>query len=141
MKEEIQTVIYWDASAILSALFQDSSSKKAIEWSRKPGVHLISTLSYAEVLAVIARLKKERLLANVLIQAALEALENGPWRHLNIYPEWEEIKILSQKRFLRGADLWHLAISKTLQKQLPELILLTFDKRLNKVASKEHLSP
>ena len=97
---------------------------------------MISTLAYAEVCAVIARLKGEKILADVLISAAFEALEQGPWRHLNILPEWEGIKILSQKWSLRGADLWHLAAAKTLQSQLPELELLTFDKRLGSATRK-----
>jgi predicted nucleic acid-binding protein len=139
MKKDTQSVVYWDSSAILSALFKDAQSEEAIEWSRKKGVHLISTLSYAEVCAVITRLKRERILADVLVNAAFEALEQGPWRHLNILPEWGEIKILSQKWSLRGADLWHLAVAKTLQNQLPELELLTFDKRLRTAAKKEHL--
>lgn len=139
MKNDTQSVVYWDASAILSALFKDARSEEAIEWSRKKGVHLISTLAYAEVCAVITRLKRERILADVLVKAAFEALEHGPWRHLNILPEWDEIKILSLKWSLRGADLWHLAVAKTLHKQIPELELLSFDKRLRSAAEKEHL--
>jgi predicted nucleic acid-binding protein len=139
MSREVQAVVYWDASAILSALFKDSRSEEALEWSQKKGVHLISTLSYAEVCAVITRLKKERVLADVLVDAAFEALEGGPWRRLYVCPEWQEVKALSRKRPLRGADLWHLAMGKTIQKQIPELILLTFDKRLETAAEKEHL--
>ena len=139
MKNDTPSVIYWDSSAILSALFKDARSEEAIEWSRKKGVHLISTLSYAEVFAVITRLKRERILADVLVSAAFEALEQGPWRYLNILPDWEVIKALSQKRSLRGADLWHLAAAKTLQNQIPELELLTFDKRLMSAAKNEHL--
>jgi len=49
VKNDTQSVVYWDASAILSALFKDLRSEEAIEWIRKKGVHLISTLAYAEV--------------------------------------------------------------------------------------------
>jgi len=140
MKNDTQSVVYWDASAVLSALFKDSRSEEAIEWSRKKGVHLISTLAYAEVCAVITRLERERILADVLISAAFEALDSGPWRHLNILPEWEVIKVLAKKWSLRGADLWHLAAGKTFQKQIPEMELLTFDKRLRAATKKELLS-
>jgi len=71
---------------------------------------------------------------------SLETLERGPWRHLNIMPEWGKIRSLSRKWPLRGADLWHLAVGKTLQEQLPELLFLTFDKRLKAAAEKERLS-
>ena len=132
-------VIYWDSSSILSTLFKDNHSQEAVEWSRKEGIHLMSTLAYAEVCAVISRLKRERLLTDVLLDTVYEALEKGPWRRLNISPEWRETKTLSQKWSLRGADLWHLAIAKTLQIQIPELIVITFDKRLKKAAQAENL--
>ncbi len=44
------------------------------------------------------------------------------------------MKALSQKWSLRGADLWHLAVAKTLQKQIPELELFSFDKGLSAAA-------
>ncbi|MBE0461385.1 MAG: type II toxin-antitoxin system VapC family toxin [Candidatus Aminicenantes bacterium] len=137
MKKSTPLVIYWDSSSILSALFKDSHSKEALSWSQKEGVHLISTLSYAEVCAVISRIKRERLLADLLIDAAFEVLDTGPWRRLNVWPEWDMFKSLSVKWPLRGADLWHLATAKTLQKQIPELFLLTFDTKLERATKGE----
>lgn len=137
MKQPV--VVYWDSSAVLSALFKDSHSVEAQEWSFKKGVHLVSTLAYAEVCAVMSRIQRERILADVLIETAYEALETGPWRRLNILPEWERFKALSSKWPLRGADLWHLAIAKTLQKQIPELLFLTFDPKLATAARGERL--
>lgn len=128
-------VIYWDASALLSALFKDRYSDEAQKWAQQEdSIHLISTLAYTETCAVIARIQRDSLLADLLIEAALEILEGGPWHHLNAWPEWKIIRPLSVKWPLRGADLWHLATAKTLQKQLPELFLLTFDNRLNTAA-------
>ena len=139
MNKKIPIVIYWDSSSVLSALFKDSYSQEALEWSRKEGVHLISTLAYTEVCAVISRIKRERLLADVLIDAAFEAFERGPWRHLNIWPDWKKIIALSLKWPLKGANLWHLAAAKTLQKQIPELIMSPFDSRLRVAAEGENL--
>ncbi len=132
-------VIYWDASAVLSALFKDIHSEEAINWSLREGVHLISSLSYAEVYAVISRIRREGLLADVLIKAGYEFLEEGPWRRLYLIPDWDKFKFLSQKWPLRGADLWHLSTAKTLQKRIPELHLLTFDNRLMAAAMGEGL--
>jgi len=64
---------YWDASAILSVLFEDSHSLQAQEWARREGFHFISTLCYVETCAVIARMRRDRLLADVLTEAAFEA--------------------------------------------------------------------
>lgn len=140
MKKSIPVVVYWDSSSILSALFKDSNSKEALSWARKEGVNLVSTLSYAEVCAVISRIRRERILADVLTDAAFEVLETGPWRRLNVWPEWDKFKFLSVKWPLRGADLWHLATAKTLQKQIPELFFLTFDSKLGMAAEGERLT-
>ena len=132
--------IYWDASAVLSVLFKDSFTDDAQMWAQKKGVHFMSTLTYAETCAVIARMQRERILADILIKASFEALEEGPWRRLTIWPEWVIVRSLSAKSLLRGADLWHLSAAKSLQKELPELLLLTFDNRLQKAAQGEDLA-
>ena len=110
------------------------------QWHKKKGFHLISTLAYAETCAVIARLQRERVLAEVLIQAAFDVLRDGPWRHLTFLPDREMVRSLSIKWPLRGADLWHLATAKGLQNQLPELYFLTFDTRLKEAAEGEAVS-
>jgi len=133
-------VIYWDASAIVSVLFKDRSSARAFKWAARDGVHLLSSLAYAETCAVISRLKRERILADVLIQAALETLHQGPWRRLNSSPDWKLVALLADKWSLRGADLWHLAAAKSLQSEFPELVLLTYDARLRAAAEGERLS-
>jgi len=88
---------------------------------------------------VIARMQRESILSDILIKASFEALEDGPWRRLTIWPEWVIVRSLSAKWPLRGADLWHLSAAKSLQKQLPEMVLLTFDNRLQKAAQGEGL--
>lgn len=139
MIDQALDVAYWDASAILSALIQDTYSERAREWIDRKGVHLISTLSFAEVHAVLARIRRDRLMADILVKAAKEALQMGPWRRLNISPQWDDIEQLSDKWKLRGADLWHLATAKSAQREIPELQLLTFDERLKIAASGEGL--
>ena len=139
MRTGREAAVYWDASAVLSALFQDRYSAEALAWSRRPGAHLLSSLAWAEVHAVIARVERERALAGVLVAAAREAVDSGPWRLLNITPAWESAEILAAKWPLRGADLWHLSAAKTLQDELPELVLLTFDSRLKSAALGEGL--
>jgi len=131
--------VYWDSSAVLGALFKDRASDQAGRWAGRSGVHLISTLAWAEVHAVIARVERERALTRVLVKAAREALEEGPWRRLNVSPEWRLMETLSSKWSLRGADLWHLCTAKSLQSELPELRILTFDARLAAAARGEGL--
>jgi hypothetical protein len=139
MTKRVPVAVYWDSSSVLSVLFKDTHSKEALTEFRKNGVHLISTLGYTEVCAVISRIKREKLVADILIDVAFKALKTGPWRHLNIWPEWEKLRALSQKWSLRGTHLWHLASAKALQNQIPELTILTFDSRLVIAAKGEGL--
>ena len=134
------SVVFWDSSGILSALFEDAHSRKVLAWLKKKGIHLISSLGYAEVCAVIARLGKEKKLSGVLLDAALDTVSDGPFRQLNIQPDRKMIVSLSTKWPLRGADLWHLAAAKTLAEQLPEFVLLTLDERMRVAAEGEGLT-
>lgn len=135
-----EVALYWDSSALLSVLFEDIHSAQATRWANRRGVHFLSTLAWAEVHAVIARLERERVLTRVLIKAAREVLEQGPWRQLNASPDWDLVQILASKWSLRGADLWHLSTAKSLQSELPELRILTFDARLVAAARGEGLA-
>lgn len=135
MNNNAGTVLYWDSSAVFSVLFQDDHSEKAGKWIKKPGVHLISSLVNAEVYAVVSRLKKENILANLLYDAVIKAFEAGPWRQIYTHPDRTILKSIASKYYLRGADLWHFCTVAQLQDQLPEIKLLTFDQRLNKAAA------
>ena len=93
-----------------------------------------------EVHAVLNRIRREREMAEILVDASLEALVTGPWRRLRIDPDTGEIRKLASKWPLRGADLWHLATAKTVQRELPELLVLTFDKLLYTASAGENIA-
>jgi len=65
MAKSVQ-VICWDSSALLSALFSDSNSRTAQKWSGAKGVHFVSTLTFAEVSALIHLMQRERLISETL---------------------------------------------------------------------------
>jgi predicted nucleic acid-binding protein len=127
-------VIYWDASAILSALVEDDHTDQAQEWLKKRGAHVVSTLSYAEVLAVFERLRRSGGVSEKLVDRSLEGLERGPWQRLDLQPDWGDIRSLASQWSLRGADLWHLSTAMGLRREIGEMTLLTFDKRLRLAA-------
>jgi len=133
------SIIYWDSSAVLSALVKDGHSKEAWQSSRKKAYHLISSLVVAEVHAVLNRMNREGYLAEILVKAALEAFFQGPWRLVHLAPLSSDMASLAGKWPLRGADLWHLALAVRLKRDLPELGLLTFDGRLQVAARGEGL--
>jgi predicted nucleic acid-binding protein len=127
--------VYWDASALLSALIADSHSETAVGMAQRPVAHLVSTLAYAEVVAAVARAEDGRHLDARRAQGVRRVIRNGPWRRLMLQPDWSAIDKLAAQSALRGADLWHLACVSTLTRQLPEVRLFTFDERLNRAAA------
>lgn len=140
MKNPQPVAVYWDPTCVLSALFKDPNSEKALNTSRREGAHFLSALCYAEVCSVLTRIRNEQQLKEVLIDVAFDVLKTGPWRRLNIWPQWTTLIALSEKWPLKGSKLWHLAAAKTLQKQLPELTLFTFDEELKSAAQGEGLA-
>jgi hypothetical protein len=84
-------------------------------------------------------MRRERRVAEIVAEAAMEAFHEGPWRRVHAQPAWNHIRALSKKWALRGADLWHLALAKGLRDHTPELILLTFDESLHVSARGEGL--
>lgn len=140
MSGERVQVVYWDASALLSALFRDSHSEKALHFARLAGAHLLSTLALAEVQAVAARMAREHIASTESVETARQSLMAGPWRLVHAQPSNIHIAELAVRWSLRGADLWHLALAKTLEKELPEIKILTFDHRLGAAAAGERLA-
>lgn len=132
-------VIYWDSTALLSYLFKDRYSKKVMEKAEQKGYHLLTTLTIAEVYTVINRIRREQLVSDIMIDSLFDLLETGPWSRLNIVPDSLALKDLSRKWPLRGPGLWHLATAKTLQREFPELMVLTFDRELAHASKGESL--
>ncbi|MFO7952655.1 MAG: type II toxin-antitoxin system VapC family toxin [Bacillota bacterium] len=132
-------VIYWDSSALLSYLFRDEHSDLVKEKARQKGVHLLTTLTIAEAYTFISRVQRENLLPDFLIESLFDVLETGPWRRLNIVPDNLALRELARKWPLRGSGLWHLATAKTLQREFPELMILTFDRELAQASKGERL--
>ena len=95
---------------------------------------MVSTLSYAEVLAVFERLRRSGVVSEKLVDRSLEGLEHGPWQRLDLQPDWGDIRSLASQWSLRGADLWHLSTAMGLRREIGEMTLLTFDKRLRLAA-------
>jgi predicted nucleic acid-binding protein len=137
MASNDEAIVYWDSSAVISALLEDSHSEKVINSIRVPGGHLISSLGLAEVFAVICRVQRLSGTAPDLVKNCRKKINNGPWERINLLPNWDLFESLSEKWSLRGADLWHLAMVKTLAENFPEVQLLTFDQKLSEAAEGE----
>ncbi len=132
-------VVYWDSSALLSYLFRDEHSDVIIDKARQKGVHLLTTLTVAEIFTIISRVRREHLLSEMLVDSLFELLESGPWSKLNIVPDTLTLKELAYKWPLGGTSLWHLATAKTLQQEFPELMILTLDRQLARASRGESI--
>ena len=136
---EKYSVIYWDSTALLSYLFRDENSDRVMEKARQKGVHLLTSLAIAEVYTVISRIQREEMLSEMMIDSLFELMMTGPWSRLNIVPDSRAMKELATRWPLKGSGLWHLATAKTLQREFPELMILTFDRELARASSGEKL--
>ncbi|WPD23169.1 MAG: type II toxin-antitoxin system VapC family toxin [Candidatus Electrothrix scaldis] len=139
--DKADLVVYWDASAVLSLLFDDIHTENALSWwKRSRTVHLLSSLAFVEAAAVIGLLGRTGSLDAPLVETAYANLAAWGWRKTSIQPDSELAGTYARRWPLRGADLWHLACACTLHRELPELRLLTYDKRLHEAAVGEEVA-
>lgn len=140
MKED---VVYWDASALVSLMVGDIHSPDARARARagEEGTHLISSLAEAECHAVLARMCREGLLTVDTARAAAGILDERHWTRLIALPRLSYFFDLVSRWPLKGADLWHLALAKTLREKMPTIFVLTYDDQLRKAAKGEGLAP
>ncbi|HLS89213.1 MAG TPA: hypothetical protein VK008_06265 [Sphingobacteriaceae bacterium] len=61
--------------------------------------------------------KREGLLPPMSVDSSPATLDAGPWRWLNISPDFGLTREMAKEHVLRGADLWHLAATKSLQQE------------------------
>ena len=128
-------VVYWDSSAVLSVLLRDAHSDTALAYIRRPDVHILSTLAWAEVHAVMARHLREGT-PDSEVSRASGALERVGWRHLRTGPSRAHVSTLARRWSLQGADLWHLATARTIADEV-RVSVLTFDRALDEAANGE----
>lgn len=134
-----ERLVYWDASAVLSWLLADANSARA-ERASAVGAQLLSSLAFAEVQAVLARIERRGADAAALAARGRLLLEAGGWRELSAEPDRGVVLEMAARWRLRGADLWHLALAKTLWNERRELVLLSFDAALAAAAEGEGMA-
>jgi hypothetical protein len=97
--------------------------------------HLVSSLICAEFFACISRLERAGHLSNSTAATLVQAFEQGPWLRINASPDPQLFAPLAAQARLRGADLWHLGLVLSLQSDLPEIAMLTYDDQLKEAAN------
>lgn len=129
----ITPVLYWDSSAILSCLVADVHSEQAKKQLVHSGLHLVSSLGQAEVLAVLRRIEKTNPSFKTPIKQAREMFLGDCWAWTTVQPKVQDIESLSKQYTLRGADLWHAAAFLELRRTVLPLTMVTFDRELQQV--------
>lgn len=119
---------------MLSVLAHDEHSVRARRLMRRPGEHLLSSLSHAESVSVLAR--AQPLLSPALLDRTHTALARR-WRATPVVPERDVVAELASRHRLRGADLWHLAAAAALRDTLRSLHVVTYDGALAEAARAE----
>ncbi|MBI5143372.1 MAG: type II toxin-antitoxin system VapC family toxin [Nitrospirae bacterium] len=137
MPEQEQVILYWDASALLSALINDEHSFNARRHLRDHDIHVVSSLACVEFHAVLSRIARHSSGAAEDVRKARTIFQTRPWFWSEMQPDLKSIRQLSEKHPLKGADLWHLAACLSLRTRMPELLLLTYDKALQAAAERE----
>lgn len=83
---------------------------------------------------------RERTHSDDVIAKGRIVFRDAMWEHIDSPPDRTIVVELARTCSLRGADLWHLALVKTLAQELPSLRLLSFDDRLRTAARGEGLA-
>ena len=139
MKEH---VFYWDSSALIKRYVEEDGSK-LIRRIGEGRPNFTAALSHAEILATFYRLRRDGRAS----QSELEQLLGGfsdDWKNLLIVAYGKQVQNTAEKSIarspLKGADLVHLASALKLVEEGLEVVLLTFDLRLEKAAQDHGLS-
>jgi len=130
----MEKIYYWDSSAVLSLLINDKHSAEATKYYNKTHINIISSLVIAEVLAVLARIEREKKELKILLDACRHSFQEGRWRVITLSPTFDDLQLYSQKYPLRGADLWHLTLVLNIKQELPTITIITFDQKLENAA-------
>lgn len=120
-------ILNWDASAILSLLVEDEHSPVARACAAREGVHVMSSLAFAETASVLTRVARSPA-TGVDPRGRIDAAR-AFWRFTPVAPGPAEIEAAATAG-LRGADTWHLGFHIAAERETPGLKTLTFDRAL-----------
>lgn len=135
----IDRVLYWDASAVLSLLLPDTHTETARAHASTERAHIVSSLTNAQVYAVLSKLERIRAIDSERAASARQRFFRGLWSSVSVDPSRALVQRLAQRWKLKGADLWHLGAATALRVESP-LELLSFNRMLVEAARGEGFS-
>lgn len=112
---------------MLSLLVEDEHSRVARACAAREGVHLTSSLAFAETASVLTRTARSPA-AGIDARGRIDAAR-GFWRFTPLAPGPADIEAAATAG-LRGADTWHLGFHIAAEREMPGLKSVTFDRAL-----------
>ncbi len=129
---------YLDSSALVKRYIDEAESSVVNRRFSEARSFVTSSLTYAEMYAVIGRAYKEHIISRVEFETIKKQFE-ADWSKFLVVDFSEEIRKylpkLIKKIYLRGADLVHLVTVYALKEKGLVLNLLTYDVAMLKAAS------
>ena len=137
------SIIYLDTSALLKKYIQEQGSDELSEWIAASSVTGTAKITYAEMVAALAKLERMQWLSSDDAYAAWQTfLKEFPFlAHIEITdPVILLAGDLAWKHGLRGYDAVHLAAALIWQEKMGVAVqIATFDRQLWEVAKKVDL--
>lgn len=132
---------FWDSSAIVPLVVQQSSSRRVEQWVAEDGEVVTWTLTPVEVVSALRRLVREDEVTEAAAREA-EQLMTDLVRHTHVVADVERVKTLACRALrlhaLRWADALQLAAALAWADGHPGgLVLHTFDRPLALAAERE----
>ncbi len=136
-------MVFFDSSALFKRYGAEAGSEKVIALLAKPTIPLVSRLTYAEILSILARKRRTSHLDEEGYQSARRDFL-GEWPRFNAadlrMEILEQCKTLIDVHALTGADAVQLATALEFRARLaPDLLFVSADDRLLRAARGEGL--
>ena len=123
-------VIFWDSSAIIKWYVDEEGSADVRKWQRQSKFHQAASISHAEVLAALQRLRRDNLITRQELEKCVDKFVSD-FRRMFILdysgPVRKVAEEISSTVGLRGADLVQLVSAIKLNREGIPIMLATFD--------------
>lgn len=135
---------FWDSSALVPLILEESSSDKMVEIHNKDPNIMVWWSAEIESISALARMERENLIDSVLFIESKNILNSlkEKWYEVQPIPKIKSLAIrLLRVHSLKTADSLQLAAALTACEQNPQsLPFVCLDNRLNIAAQKEGFS-
>jgi predicted nucleic acid-binding protein len=130
-------ILYLDSSAIVASYFYEAHTATVSHATFQATQEWVSLVAYVETRAAFAQLKHQKRLEDKPYYQAPEQFEDSQtFEYYDVSEEMVQVAAhLAGTYLLKGDDAMHLSSTLALRKTYKEMVFLSYDVRLNRVAS------